>query len=235
METLLKALETLKTDIVTSVNKRIDGVKEKNDALSRYLGGRIDEAELRLDKHVSHIGDLERGPNKEKGKAKEHEVSDPEEINLDLVHKASSKVSSGLGNHGKHVQDYFWYCGTRDRLVIVSFYVLATHMESLVEYLKRFKIQQAKYKPPISDKDAIRIAIKGLEQRQGTKHHDMHFSTMADLMNKVGSYQILLNEFDETTNSSRTNVSYIPPMYHDDFSCDNEEEVAAAEIAGSLG
>ncbi|KAL6225746.1 hypothetical protein ACLB2K_004595 [Fragaria x ananassa] len=46
----------------------------------------------------------------------------------------------------------------------------------------------------------------------------MHFSTMADLMNKVGSYQILLNEFDETTNSSRTNVSYIPIRRHCSFS-----------------
>lgn len=31
----------------------------------------------------------------------------------------------------------------------------------------------------------------------------MQFASMADLMNKVGSYQLLLKEFDDKTNASR--------------------------------
>ena len=60
--------------------------------------------------------------------------------------------------------------------------------EISVEFLKRFKIQQAKCKSPITEADAIAIAVKGLEHRQRTKHHDVRFASMADLMNKVCSY-----------------------------------------------
>lgn len=72
-----------------------------------------------------------------------------------------------------------------------------------VEFLMRFKIQQAKCKSPITEVDTIAIAIKGLEYRQQTKHHDIWFASMANLMNKVGGYQLLLNELDDKANASR--------------------------------
>ncbi|KAL6218930.1 hypothetical protein ACLB2K_012137 [Fragaria x ananassa] len=49
MEALLKVLESFKTDI----EKKIDGVGERIDSLSEDLGGRMQEAEQRLGKHVS--------------------------------------------------------------------------------------------------------------------------------------------------------------------------------------
>lgn len=60
--------------------------------------------------------------------------------------------------------------------------------ETSVEFLKRFKIQQAKCKSLITEPDAIANAIKGLEHRQRTNHYDMQFANMADLMNKVDIY-----------------------------------------------
>ncbi|KAL6225626.1 hypothetical protein ACLB2K_004475 [Fragaria x ananassa] len=74
--------------------------------------------------------------------------------------------------------------------------------ESPVEFLKRFKVQHAKCRSPVSEEDVVRIAIKGLEPRQRLKHHDGQFANMAYLMNKVGSYQIVLNDMDERQNTS---------------------------------
>ncbi|KAL6214012.1 hypothetical protein ACLB2K_013450 [Fragaria x ananassa] len=41
-----------------------------------------------------------------------------------------------------------------------------------IEFLKRFKVQHAKCRSPVSEEDVVRIAIKGLEPRQRLKHHD---------------------------------------------------------------
>ncbi|KAL6209266.1 hypothetical protein ACLB2K_020208 [Fragaria x ananassa] len=81
-------------------------------------------------------------------------------------------------------------------------------MESPVEFLKRFKVQHAKCRSPISEEDVVHIAIKGLEPRQQLKHHVGQFSSMADLMNKVGSYQIVLNDMDERQNAC--SGTYVP-------------------------
>ncbi|KAL6185856.1 hypothetical protein ACLB2K_041979 [Fragaria x ananassa] len=142
-----------------------------------------------------------------------------------------------------------------DLFSLTSLYQQPT--ESPVEFLKRFKVQHAKCRSPISEEDVIRIAITGLEPRQRLKHQDRQFSSMTDLMNKVGSYQIVLNDMDERQNTSsstytpetlkprygpnqhRTVVAiyshvdlYYPTAvahrYNMDY--DNEEEVASLEL-----
>ncbi|KAL6181779.1 hypothetical protein ACLB2K_048428 [Fragaria x ananassa] len=59
--------------------------------------------------------------------------------------------------------------------------------ESPVEFLKRFKVQNAECSSTVLEEDVVRIAIKGFEPRQRLKHHDRQFACMANLMNKVGS------------------------------------------------
>ncbi|KAK9951609.1 hypothetical protein M0R45_007047 [Rubus argutus] len=115
--------------------------------------------------------------------------------------------------------------------------------ESSVEFLKRFKIQQAKCKSPIIEADAIAIGVKGLEHRQQTKHHDMRFASMADLMIKVGSYQLLLNELDDEANASKgtyapgrhrnVNAIYAPvdPFYSHPRTLFQEDETDGEDIA----
>ncbi|KAL6208348.1 hypothetical protein ACLB2K_019299 [Fragaria x ananassa] len=80
--------------------------------------------------------------------------------------------------------------------------------ESPVELLKRFKVQHAKCRSLVLEEDVVRITIKGLEPRQRLKHYDGQFASMADLMNKVGSYRIVLNDMDERQNVSKG--TYVP-------------------------
>lgn len=75
--------------------------------------------------------------------------------------------------------------------------------EISVDFLKRFKIQHAKCKSPIIEADNIAIAIKVLEHMQRTKHHNMRFASMANLMNNIGNFLLLLNKLDDKVNASR--------------------------------
>ena len=52
------------------------------------------------------------------------------------------------------------------------------------------------------------MAIRGLEHRQRLKHHGERFSSMGDLINKVGSYELILNELDDKANASKG--TYVP-------------------------
>nr|XP_011457309.1 PREDICTED: uncharacterized protein LOC105349391 [Fragaria vesca subsp. vesca] len=60
----------------------------------------------------------------------------------------------------------------------------------------------------IEPEEAIKLAIRGLEHRQRLKHHGERFTSMGDLINKVGSYELILKELDDKTNASKG--TYIP-------------------------
>ena len=81
-------------------------------------------------------------------------------------------------------------------------------MESGVSFLQCFNIQQAKCDFLLPEQEAIKLAIRGLEHRQLLKHHEEHFTSMGDLINKVGSYKLILNEMDEKANASKG--TYVP-------------------------
>ncbi|KAL6133620.1 hypothetical protein ACLB2K_065854 [Fragaria x ananassa] len=129
--------------------------------------------------------------------------------------------------------------------------------KSLVEFLKWFKVQHAKCRSAISEEVVVQIAIKGLEPRQRLKYHDGQFASMANLMDKVRSYQIVLNDMNERKNASsdtytlgtlkpryRPNrhrtvgaiYSHVDPYYPTsvahryNMDYDDEEEVAALEL-----
>ncbi|KAL6174599.1 hypothetical protein ACLB2K_051245 [Fragaria x ananassa] len=70
------------------------------------------------------------------------------------------------------------------------------------------EIQQAKCDYLLPEQEAIKLVIRGLEHRQRLKHHGERFSSMGDLINKVGSYELILNELDDKANASKG--TYVP-------------------------
>ncbi|KAL6199345.1 hypothetical protein ACLB2K_029129 [Fragaria x ananassa] len=98
--------------------------------------------------------------------------------------------------------------------------------------------------------EAIKLVIRGLEYRQQLKHHRERFTSMGDLINKIGSYELILNEMDEKANASKG--TYVPrrnrtvralnlqsPMYDPYYQRQEEtkatqeyDDVGAVELTG---
>ncbi|XP_024200122.1 uncharacterized protein LOC112203378 [Rosa chinensis] len=125
--------------------------------------------------------------------------------------------------------------------------------ESAVMYLQRFQIQKGKLNVILSEKELVKLAIKGLEPRQRKKQHGSMFNSMGELITEVGSFEHLLREMDAMKNASKG--TYIPgkhpivaalshqsssfdPYYKSEESStaeadeSEEDEIAALELTG---